>query len=659
MEFFKGLFGQNGFMPHGHCYLWDPGLMRLHLISDFLIAAAYFIIPFTLVNFVRKRRDLPFNWMFVCFGIFIIACGMTHVMEIITLWKPYYWVSGIVKAITALASVPTAILLLRLVPAAVNFPGPAVLRAANEALIEQTKLLNLIVTSMGDGLLVVDRDGDALLSNPALRRMLGLNETEDVPKNCSQDCGFFHADKVKRIAPAESPTSRAVAGGHVDDEEIFIRHGSNVEGSWADVTARALRDEHGTIHGAVAVFHDVTAHKRSEEQQQNLLREREARAEAEAANRAKDRFLAVLGHELRTPLTPVLAGVELLEQKINANGEFKGTIEIIRRNIELEARLIDDILDLTAIAKGKINLDVGTVDIHASVRGALEIFKTDVAHKKLRIHTNLAAPQHFAHADDSRLMQVFWNVIKNAIKFTPEGGAIHIESANEGGKVVVRVSDNGIGIEPGVLPRIFDSFEQGVRRVQAGHGGLGLGLAISRAIVDAHHGQMEASSPGRNRGTVVTISLATFATLSTAEREGKRESRAPTSAPDSQKTRLRILLVDDHTDTVITLGALLRNLGYEVACAETVKQALQLAKDSKFDLLVSDIGLPDGSGHDLMRQIRARQSIAGIALSGFGMEDDLEKSRAVGFTDHLIKPINVDRLQATLREIARSQKTSN
>src|SRR5213595_3092740 len=162
--------------------------------------------------------------------------------------------------------------------------------------------------------------------------------------------------------------------------------------------------------------------------------------------------------------------------------------------------------------------------IHATVRCALEIFKTEIAHKKLRVHTNLAAPQHFAQADDSRLMQVFWNVIKNAIKFTPDGGAIHIESTNEAGKVLVRVSDNGIGIEPEVLPRIFDSFEQGVRRVQAGHGGLGLGLAISRAIVEAHHGHMEASSPGRNRGTAVTISLSTIAKRSrTGEPKTKRD----------------------------------------------------------------------------------------------------------------------------------------
>ena len=173
-DLFTRLFSQNSFMPHGHCYLWNPGLMRLHLISDFLIAAAYFVIPIALLLFVRKRRDLPFNWMFVCFGVFILACGMTHVMEIITLWKPYYWISGIVKAITALASVPTAILLIRLIPSAINVPGPAVLRAANEALIEQTKLLNLIVTNMGDGLLVVDRDGAALLRLRAVNSLYGL-----------------------------------------------------------------------------------------------------------------------------------------------------------------------------------------------------------------------------------------------------------------------------------------------------------------------------------------------------------------------------------------------------------------------------------------------------------------------------------------------------
>jgi PAS domain S-box-containing protein len=660
MQFLSSLFSDDGFMPHGHCYLWNPGLIRLHLISDFLIAAAYFTIPFTLVHFVRKRRDLPFNWMFVCFGVFIVACGMTHVMEIVTLWKPYYWLAGIVKTVTALASVPTAILLIRLIPSALDIPGPAVLRAANEALIEQTKILNLIVTNMGDGLLVVDRDGNSLLSNPATRRMLGLADDEELPQNCAEDCGFFHEDKVTRVPAAESPTARAVAGETVDEEVIFIRHGSNRAGSWADVTARPLRDEQGTIHGAVAVFRDITGHKRAEEQQRNLVRERAARAEAEAANRAKDKFLAMLGHELRTPLTPVLAGVELLGQQVNGNGELRNTLDIIRRNVELEARLIDDILDLSAIAKGKINLDFAAVDVHASMMSALDIFRAEIGAKQLRLHLDLSATDHFVRGDVSRLMQVFWNVIKNAIKFTPEGGAIHIRSRNDEiaeasaasnsrPQLVIEISDNGIGIEPEFMPRIFHSFEQGVRRVQAGHGGLGLGLAISRAIVEAHHGKMEARSPGRNRGTVVQISLETVVAPAVTETEsGERHS----TTASEHRTRLRILLVDDHTDTVITLGALLRRLGYDVVCAETAEEARHLADQSKFDLLVTDIGLPDASGHELMRDLRDRQSIPGIALSGFGMEEDLEKSRAVGFVDHLIKPVNVDRLQAALRGIA-------
>jgi PAS domain S-box-containing protein len=643
-------------MPHGHCYLWNPGLIRLHLISDFLIAVAYFTIPFTLVQFVRRRRDLPFNWMFVCFGVFIVACGMTHVMEIVTLWKPYYWLAGVVKAITALASVPTAILLVRLIPAALNIPGPAVLRAANEALIEQTKVLNLIVTNMGDGLLVVDRDGNSLLSNPASRRMLGLGEGEDLPQNCAQDCGFYRSDKVTRVPLAESPTARAVSGESVDEEVIFIRHGKNREGSWADVTARPLRDEHGTIHGAVAVFRDITDHKRAEEQQQNLVRERAARAEAEAANKAKDNFLAMLGHELRTPLTPVLAGVELLGQQVNGHAELRSTLEIIRRNVELEARLIDDILDLSAIAKGKINLDLATVDVHAVMMNALDIFRGEIGAKQLRLHLDLSASDHFVRGDASRLMQVFWNVIKNAIKFTSERGVIHIQSHNELDgeassvpKLTIQISDNGIGIEPEFMPRIFHSFEQGVRRVQAGQGGLGLGLAISRAIVGAHHGQMEAKSPGRNRGTVVQISLETVPAPAASDISSRGGIQ---SFDPARNVHLRILLVDDHTDTITTLGALLRRLGYEVVCAETAEEARGLAEKSKFDLLVTDIGLPDASGHDLMRELRARQSIPGIALSGFGMEEDLEKSRAVGFIDHLIKPVNVDRLQAALREIA-------
>jgi PAS domain S-box-containing protein len=646
MELLHTFLSDDGFMPHGHCYLWDPGLVKLHVISDFLIAAAYFTIPFTLIDFVRRRKDLPFNWMFVLFGIFIIACGMTHVMEIWTLWRPYYWISGAVKAVTALASVPTAILLIRLVPRALEIPGPSALQATNEALTEQTRLLNLIVSNMGDGLLVVDKNGSCLLSNAAAKRMFGLHPHKDLPEKCAETFNFYRPDKVTPVSPAESPIDRAMHGESVDGEEIFVRRLQNAPGTWSNVTARPLRDENGLIQGAVAVFRDIGAQKHAEVQRENLRRERAARIDAEAANQAKDRFLAMLGHELRTPLTPVLASVELLQQEMGPGSEAQSAVTVIRRNVELEARLIDDILDLSAVRKGQIGLHLETVDIHTVLRNALSIFQLEIDRKHFETQFALEATEHFVRADPSRLMQVFWNLIKNAIKFTPAGGKLAFSSYNENGQIAVEVRDNGTGIEANLLPRIFDSFEQGTRQVEGGYGGLGLGLTISKAIADAHDSELFGHSAGRDQGAAFTLKMKVVPSSDAAATPAQPREIVPHR---QNGHKLRILLVDDHKDTVRTLNLLLTRLGYAVVSAESVSEALSVANKSHFDLLVSDIGLPDGSGLDLIRRIRERQQIDGIALSGFGMEDDLRKSREAGFVDHLIKPINLDRLQAALR----------
>ncbi len=649
MELLHRFLSENGFMPHGHCYLWDPGLVKLHVISDFLIAAAYFTIPFTLINFVRRRRDLPFNWMFVLFGVFIIACGMTHVMEIWTLWRPYYWVSGTIKAITALASVPTAILLIRLVPNALKIPGPDILQATNEALTEQTRLLNLIVSNMGDGLLVVDGHGRPLVCNAAAKRMFGLHPYQDLPENCIEEYGFYHADKVTRLSTAEAPTGRAMRGESVDGEEIFVRRLRNAQGTWWNVTARPLRDENDLIHGAVAVFRDVTAQKLTEVQREKLRKERAARIEAEAANKAKDRFLAMLGHELRTPLTPVLASVEILEQQLDAQAAARSAVTIIRRNVEFEARLIDDILDLSAIRKGKIALHLETVDAHNVLQNALTIFEPDIERKQFEVQYALEASDHFVRADPSRLMQVFWNLIKNAIKFTPIGGRLAFSSRNEEAKLLIEVCDNGVGMDAELLSRIFDSFEQGARQVEDGYGGLGLGLTISKAIAEAHNSELVASSAGHDQGATFTLKMDTAPRPLARQGEFALSETTDVTSNIDNKEPLRILLVDDHKDTVITLKLLLTRLGYAVVSAESMSEALRAADNKRFDLLVSDIGLPDGSGLDLMKQIRERQQIDGIALSGFGMEEDLRKSREAGFLEHLIKPVNLDRLQAAIR----------
>jgi signal transduction histidine kinase/CheY-like chemotaxis protein len=395
----------------------------------------------------------------------------------------------------------------------------------------------------------------------------------------------------------------------------------------------------------------VSSAIRNATERENFRKERAARVGAEAANKAKDRFLAMLSHELRTPLTPVLASVELLDQESRTNKKAKSTVEVIRRNVELEARLIDDILDLTAITKGKLKLDLATIDAHSILQGAFEIFRPDIERKALRVHFELNAPDHLIQADASRLMQVFWNLIKNAIKFTPAGGEIKFGSRNQGGELIIDVRDSGAGIEREFLPRIFDSFEQSHRRVEYGTGGLGLGLAISKAIVDAHKGKLIAESAGPGLGTTMTVRMRAVVIVGSARSEGDLPvEQRPAIAPSTES--IQILLVDDHKDTVTTLKHLLTRIGYRVTTAETFHEALQLAATNDFDLLVSDIGLPDGNGFELLKEIRKRRQIDAIALSGFGMEDDVQKSREAGFADYLIKPINLDRLQSAIRQVA-------
>jgi signal transduction histidine kinase len=243
----------------------------------------------------------------------------------------------------------------------------------------------------------------------------------------------------------------------------------------------------------------------------SLEAEQKARADAEAAGRAKDQFLAMLSHELRTPLTPVL----MLAETLLASGKFpakvRSALEVIQRNVELEAKLIDDLLDLTRITHKKLELQLQTVDVHQLLRAAIEICHCDVQAKGQRLAAKLKADRHLAQADPARLQQVFWNLIKNAVKFTPSEGTIHVQSANFGDKIRIRVKDSGVGIEKSLLQKIFKPFEQGGQKVTHEYGGLGLGLAISKATIDAHGGTLSADSAGKNKGAEFTVELQTVA----------------------------------------------------------------------------------------------------------------------------------------------------
>jgi len=405
------------------------------------------------------------------------------------------------------------------------------------------------------------------------------------------------------------------------------------------------------LRAKIAVFVDLFKKteqiKRQAEERESLIREQaiaeHARVEAERASEAKDRFLAMLSHELRTPLTPVLASVFMLEREDNVPKVVHESLQLIRRNVELEARLIDDLLDLTRISKGKVQLSFEIVDAHTLLRNALEICQFEIEQKKLELRSEFAATKVYLQADPARLQQIFWNLIKNAVKFTPHGGKLRIRTTNNGdGQFRLEVEDSGCGIDPGVLPRIFHAFEQ-AGRTQLG--GLGLGLAISKALVEAHHGSISAESQGRDSG-------ATFIALfPTCERNAIPESSdAPRST--AKRRSVRLLLVEDHEDTNRSLTRMLRRRGYEVHPANDIRSALDLATRKQFDVLVSDIGLPDGSGIDLLKALRAKRDVFGIALSGYGMEEDIRRSGEAGFSHHLVKPVDLNKLDSIIQEMS-------
>ncbi len=375
------------------------------------------------------------------------------------------------------------------------------------------------------------------------------------------------------------------------------------------------------------------------------------KAAVETANRTKDKFLAMLSHELRTPLTPVIAALDMLETDGAQSEESRASLAMIRRNVELESQLIADLLDLTRIAKDKLELKFDSIDAHEAISNVVEICQAEANAKNLHVYPDLRAGAHHVSADTAKFQQIIWNLLKNAIKFTGEEGEITISSSNPAPQtIVITVRDTGIGVEPDIMERIFDPFEQGEVSFQRRFGGLGLGLAISKSLAQAHGATLLAQSEGRDRGTTFVLTMKTV--------PPQQRPVQPAAAPLETRT-LRILLVDDHPDTCIALERLLVRRGHLVAAAHSVRSAMEAAVRNQFDLLISDIALPDGTGMDLMMQLRAICGIPGIAISGFSNNGDIEKSLQAGFSEHLVKPVKLEKLQAAMERVVGARPVSN
>lgn len=513
---------------------------------------------------------------------------------------------------------------------------------AERALRESEARFRTLFDSMNEGYTVIEMIFDAN-NRPIDYRFLEVNPVFEAQTGIKDARGRLMRD----IAPAHEQHWFDIYGRVALTGET-LRFENAAAALKRHYEVCAFRVGQPELRRVGIIFSDITTRKNLERQREILLAQEAAlRREAEGAARAKDRFLAALSHELRTPLSPVLMAAAAMDNHPDLPITLREKLAMIRRNIELEVRLIDDLLDLNRVTSGKMRLQMQPTHVHAALTLAFQTCDWEISTKKLNLRVDLQAENDVANADPVRLQQVFWNVLRNAAKFTPQGGDIFVRSENVGGRVRVEVRDSGIGIAPEFLPKVFDAFEQGEAKITHQFGGLGLGLAICDSIVKMHGGTIRAQSDGLGSGATFTVDLPT-----TADREVVLTRRSDNSHAD---VHLRVLLVEDHQDSREMLADMLGALNCEVKTAGTIAAALQLAAADRFDILVSDLGLPDGSGWDLMKQLRDRHAMKGIALSGYGMEEDQQRSREAGFCDHVVKPVDPIELIAVLHRVAGSQ----
>jgi PAS domain S-box-containing protein len=480
--------------------------------------------------------------------------------------------------------------------------------------------------------------------NSAAARLLGFDD----PRQLEERLDLYPVMLQPQLPDGTSLTvdqllmMRALSGEEVRDAHLIWRRR---DGSLIHVVAGAspVRNSSGEIVLAVGIAHEVTS----------LL---QVQTELQRSNQAKDLFLAMLSHELRTPLTPILGWAKILRDNLRGSKVMKQGLEAIERNARLQAQLVDDLLDLSRIIAGKIELVRAPVDLNQIICHALETVQCRIDTQMLDLELELAADPLPVHADATRLEQVIWNLLSNAVKFTPARGRIRVTSRQAGDYCQVEVRDNGIGIKPDMLPLIFDRFSQADSGTARQHGGLGIGLAIARSLVEMHGGWIKADSKGEGRGTRFTV------TIPAHDAKPKRlaRQRRRRGAAALRLEGVRVLAIEDAADTRELLGIVLRSYGCEVSLAPSVPEGLKLAAEMQPQVVISDIGLPDTDGYVFVRQLRqlsGLQNIPVIALTGYAMEGDRRRALESGFDKHLPKPLEPEQLVAAIQEVLSGLKT--
>jgi PAS domain S-box-containing protein len=516
--------------------------------------------------------------------------------------------------------------------------------SATQELMRSERINRSILDNSGDCIQILEPDGRLVSMNRAGVRLM---EVDDVH-------AFSLRPWVDVWSQNASLATTALADAIRSGEGRFQGFSPTARGTpkWWDVLVTPIRDEAGRVTKLLSIARDISEQKRAEEERNELLeREREARAEAERATQMKDEFLATLSHELRTPLNSIVGWVGVLKQD-QSRETLRKAIDVIDRNSRRQAQMIDDLLDVSRIVSGKLPLEVHRVDLAAVIDEAVTSAQPAADAKGVHV-TTVYDSAVAVQGDPARLQQVVWNLVSNAIKFTPRDGTVHVALHAVDGQAQVQIADSGQGIVPDVLPHIFERFQQADSSSTRRHGGLGLGLAIVRNLAEMHGGSVTASSAGVGRGATFTVLLPLQAPISDRALEA---IEAP-PRPGALLSDIVVMVVDDEADARDLVQRLLEDAGARVSACDTAQAALQTIQEGFLpDVIVSDVAMPEQDGYDFMKRVRQMKapmsSIPAAALTALARVADRRRALLAGFQTHLTKPVDPTELVATVASLA-------
>jgi PAS domain S-box-containing protein len=535
-------------------------------------------------------------------------------------------------------------------------------RRAEEAIAEQREWFETTLESIGDAVIATDVHGRVEFMNPIAEHLTGWRLNDATGRKCDE---VFRIVNEHTRRTVENPVTRVLAEGTVvglANHTILI----SADGTERpiDDSGAPIRSRDGRMVGVVLVFRDVTERHRAEverhdaaaERERLLEAERAARGAAERASRVKDEFVAMVSHELRTPLNAILGWTQLMTRPDADLAVVRRGVDVIARNTRVQAQLISDLLDVSRIVSGKLQLDIDHVDLPVVVADAIETVQKDADEKGVVIERALDRAVGSVAGDPARLQQILWNLLSNAIKFTPRGGVVRVRVRQSGSDAEVTVADTGVGIRPDFLPHIFDRFQQADQSMTRKFGGLGLGLSIVKHLVEQHGGSIRAESPGEGHGATFTIVLPSS---SRTDRRATRhvDGRCVETVSAASLAGIRVFVVEDEPDTREFLERFLTAAGGTVIAVSTATEALARLPECESDILVSDIGLPDMDGYDLMHRIRQLElqhcgAIPAIALTAYARSEDRTRALRAGYQAHLAKPVEPIELVATIASFA-------